>query len=444
MPALVELLAARHLGGPLPDDVVDLMRPLDAARDEVHACLRRAFRWMEQARYRPEDFSLGLAAFFAVQMPNVLPGMWGGAVPPITTAGRHTRLDDFLAANPYRPHRPGDRLLDVGCGFPPLTSVDTAARFPDVEVTAIDPAFGEYLVYDDREDYACLDATGDVRFVTGAAITPERRAALYRDMDATRARFTALRDALLPLLPPGDALAEASNARGRIVRRPVAGYERPNLRFLEVGIGAEGLPSVDVIRCMNLLFYYPRDFYDVTRAWAARLLRPGGLLISGYNAPFGENSMYFVWRRDPEALTPVEFAFDATLLRSLSPAFFGYCDDEEERALLCPVLAAVAEDTAFRAKLDAAYDAALAATGLASRRPDGFLGGLPSGSDPAWVRAAWRDLEARLRDGGWPERAAEALTRVTGRRAWRNAVGHLAVDPLEWGCRPLDSNGTIH
>ncbi|MEZ4553652.1 MAG: hypothetical protein R3B59_07060 [Dehalococcoidia bacterium] len=444
MPALIELLAARHLGGPLPDDVVDLMRPLDAAREEVHACLRRAFRWMELARYRPQDFSYGLAAFFAVQMPNVLPGMWGGAVPPITTAGRHARLDEFLAANPYWQPAPGARLLDVGCGFPPLTALDTATRLPNIEVTAIDPAFGRYLVYDDLEDYACLDEHSDVRFVTGAAITPERRAALYRDMDATRARFTALREALLPLLPPGDAPAEASDVRGRIVRHPIAAYERPNLHFLEVGIGADGLPPVDVVRCMNVLFYFPRDFYDVTRAWAARQLRPGGLFISGYNAPLGENSMYFVWRRDPEALTPVEFAFDATLLRALSPAFFGFRDDEEERALLCPVLAALAEDTAFRAALDAACDAALAATGLASRRPDGFLGGLPPNADPARVRAAWRDLEARLRDGGWPERAAEALTRVTGRRAWRNAVGHLAVDPLEWGYRPLDSNRAIH
>lgn len=45
----------------MPEDFVALMRPLDGAREEVHACLRRAFRWMEQARYQPEDFSQGLA-----------------------------------------------------------------------------------------------------------------------------------------------------------------------------------------------------------------------------------------------------------------------------------------------------------------------------------------------------------------------------------------------
>lgn len=149
--------------------------------------------------------------------------------------------------------------------------------------------------------------------------------------------------------------------------------------------------------------------------------------------------MYFVWQRTADALVPREFAFDATLLRALAPAFFGFQDREEERALLCQLLAALAGDDAFRAGLDTAYDAALAATGLAARRPDGFLGGLPPGADPAWVRQAWRDLEARLRDEAWPERAAEVLTRATGRRAWRNAVGHLAVDPLEWGWEPLAS-----
>lgn len=433
MATLVELLAAHHLGGALAEDAVELMRPLDGAREEVHACLRRAFRWMEQARFRPEDFSLALASFFAVQMPNVLPGMCGGMVPPITTAGRHERLDEFVAGNPYWQPKAGARLLDVGCGFPPLTALDTAERLPGLEVTAIDPAFGSYLVYDERGDYACLDAAGEVRFVTGGAITPERRAALYRDMDATRARFAGLRDALLPLLPAGEGPAEAGDERGRIVRQPIAQYERPNLRFLETGIGAAGLPAVDVVRVMNVLLYFPPEFAAETRAWAARLLRPGGLFLSGYNAPLGENAMYFVWRRELDALTPVEFAFDATLLRALSPAFFGYRDDEEERSLLCPVLAAFAGDAGFRAELDRAYDAALDATGLASRGADGYLGGLPPNADPWWVRSAWRALEVRLREEGWPERAAEALTRATGRRAWQNAVGHVAVDPGEWG-----------
>lgn len=441
MPTLTELLASRHLGGPLAPDAIELMRPLDGAREEVHACLRRAFRWMEQAQFRPEDFSLALASFFAVQMPNVLPGMWGGMVPPITTAGRHAPLDAFVAANPYLELTGGGRFLDVGCGFPPLTALDTAERFPGLEVTAIDPAFGTYLVYDELGDYAYLDAAGDVRFVTGGAITPERRAALYRDMPATRARFATLRDRLLPLLPTGDGPAEASDEQGRLVRRPIAQYTRPNLRFLERGIGAEGLEPADVVRVMNVLLYFPRSFAAETRAWAARLLRPGGLFISGYNAPLGENSMYFVWRREGEALVPLEFAFDATLLRALSPAFFGYRDDEEERSLLCQVLAALAGEEAFVAARDVAFDAALAETGLASRRADGFLGGLPPNADPAWVRGAWRAFEARLRDEGWPERAAEALRAATGRRAWRNAVGHLAVDPGEWGWAPVPVNG---
>ena len=59
----------------------------------------------------------------------------------------------------------------------------------------------------------------------------------------------------------------------------------------------------------------------------------------------------------------------------------------------------------------------------------------------ALTEAGNEKVEALLRDEGWPERAAEALTAATGRRAWRNAVGHLAVDPGEWGWAPVPVNG---
>lgn len=37
MPTLVEQLAAQHLGGPLPADFIETMRPLDDEREEVQA-----------------------------------------------------------------------------------------------------------------------------------------------------------------------------------------------------------------------------------------------------------------------------------------------------------------------------------------------------------------------------------------------------------------------
>lgn len=41
MPTLVEELAARHLGGPLPADFIAIMAPLDDAGEETEAFLRR-------------------------------------------------------------------------------------------------------------------------------------------------------------------------------------------------------------------------------------------------------------------------------------------------------------------------------------------------------------------------------------------------------------------
>jgi len=60
---------------------------------------------------------------------KILPGAWGGSVPPITQKGRHSAIDDYLARNPWRPLRDGDRLLDLGCGF---LAVELAEELLDV------------------------------------------------------------------------------------------------------------------------------------------------------------------------------------------------------------------------------------------------------------------------------------------------------------------------
>lgn len=440
MPTLVEQLAQEHLGGPLPPDFIELMRPLDDEREEVRACLRRAFRWMELARFRPSDFSFQLAQFLAKVMPGSIPGAWGGAPPPITMPGRHERLDDYVAQNPYWQPTPGARFIDVGCGFPPVTAMDTAGRFPDMAVLAIDPAFGQYLVYDDVGDHACFDADGAVRFVGSGGLNPARSETLRRNAEATRARFDALRVRLLPLLPDGVDPAEASNAEGRIVRDPMAQFAAPNLSFQEVGIGAAGLPDADIVRCMNVLLYFDAPFYRNARAWAGRLLRSGGLFIHGTDATnAGRAAMYFTWRREAEVLVPLEFAVDPVVLRALLPiSWHGFHDDDEEHSLRNAVIGTLwSSDAAFRAAFDTNLDALLAELGFYARRPDGFLSGPPTGASSASIWDAWRTIESRLASEGWIDRAAEVLQRATGKRAWRNCIGHLAVDPTEWGWEPV-------
>src|SRR5512132_3258310 len=154
----------RYFDGRLSPPVVELLRGLDHADASAHAFADRAFRLMQAARIEATDISHLTAWQIGVIAPHVLPSAWGGRIPPITAIGRHKLIDEYLLANPW--HRPAGRglLVDLGCGFPPVTTIDSATRLEDWDVIGADPAFGRYLVYDEIGDYACFSDPTSPRY----------------------------------------------------------------------------------------------------------------------------------------------------------------------------------------------------------------------------------------------------------------------------------------
>lgn len=59
-------------------------------------------------------------------------------------------------------------------------------------VIGVDPSFSRYLVYDERDNYACFDDDGHLRYYHTSSIDP--------DPAATRARFHRLLHRLRPIL----------------------------------------------------------------------------------------------------------------------------------------------------------------------------------------------------------------------------------------------------
>lgn len=112
------------------------------------------------ARLEPADLSLFTAWLIGFSAPRTVPSAWNGTVPPITMPRRHHRLDDYIAGNWWHRSQEEPVLVDLGCGFPPFTTIESAARLPNWQVIGVDPAFGRYLVYDERGDYACVDDGG--------------------------------------------------------------------------------------------------------------------------------------------------------------------------------------------------------------------------------------------------------------------------------------------
>jgi hypothetical protein len=422
----VEELCDRYLGGRPSEVVLQLLRNVERQRPEVRDFVERAFRLMALSKFDPRDIAPAVARFFAVLAPSILPGAWGGMVPPITLPGRHKKIDAYLRSNPWTKFEAGTVLLDLGCGFPPQTSMDAADAFPEWQIVGADPSFEPYLLYDERENYASFDHNGRLRYFQ--ASRPEEFLALYSDRNATMQRFSEAFAQLLPSLPTDELeLAKVEHNGMRLHRHALRTYERSNLKFVQGGFGSSNLPEAGVVRSFNVLIYFDADFRRQAEAWVVRVLSPGGLFVCGRDDAASLNAHYSVYRNEDGRLVEKEFAFGAETVRH--SAWFALHDGERETWRLAELLGMLRSDREFLHDYDARLDTLLADNGIAVRDGNGCLAEPPNPIDPARALRAYeailREIEAEFAD-----RAVSVLQRA-GLNAWRNPVGHIAVGALQ-------------
>ena len=418
----VEDLCDRYLGGRPSEAALQVLRNAEQQRPEVRDFVERAFRLMALSKFDPRDFSPFVARFFTVIAPGILPGAWGGMVPPFTLPRRHRKIDAYLRSNEWASFEPGTVLLDVGCGFPPQTSIEAAEAFPDWRIVGVDPTFEQYLLYDERENYACLDQAGRVRYFQAGR--PEEFLRLYSDRNATIQHFSQAFAQLLAGLPVDDGTLSTSEHSGRrLVRHPLSAYERPNLKFVQGGFGSKGLPQAGVVRSFNVLIYYDADFRRQAEEWVAQVLRPGGLFVCGRDDSESLNAHYSVYRSEDGRLVQKEFAFGIEMVRHC--VWFALQDGERETWRLAELLGILRSDREFRRDYDARLDALLAANRMAFRDENGCLIEPPDPIEPARALSVYHQMVGEI-EAEFADRAISVLQRA-GLHAWRNPVGHIAV-----------------
>jgi hypothetical protein len=418
----VEELCDRYLGARPSEAVLQLLKNAEQQRPEVRDFVERAFRLMALSKFHPRDLSPAVARFLVIFAPSILPGAWGGIVPPITLAGRHKKIDAYLRSNPWTTFSPGIVLLDVGCGFPPQTSMDAAEAFPEWQIVGADPAFDPYLLYDERGNYASFDLNGTLRYFQPGR--PEEFLTLYADRPATIQHFSKAFAQLLPGLPIDEGtLSTAEQGGMRLLRHPMRIYERSNLRFIQGGFGSSDLPQAGVVRGFNVLLYFDADFRRKAEAWVAKTLHPGGLFICGRDDWASLNAYYSVYRNEGGVLVEKEFAFGAETVRHC--AWFSLHDGERETWRLAELLGILRSDRNFVRDYDARLDVLLAENGIAVRDADGYLAEPANPIDPARALPAYQII-VRVIEAEFADRAVSVLQRA-GLNAWRNPVGHIAV-----------------
>lgn len=419
----------RHFAGRLSPAVLEKLADLPAQRADVRAVVERLFRMMRRGGFDAADLSPSQGAFLGSMVAKVLPGAWGGRIPPITFADRHGKLDQYVATTRWLRHDAPGTFLDLGCGFPPLTTVETADHFADWQVWGVDPLIPAYLLYDERGNYAIFDDQRRAQYFQPVVPSASNWNLLLADAAATRSRFEALLATLLEGAGGGACRSTAPIEQhgARLLIDPVQHYGRRNLSFAAGSIGSIPLAGADVIRCFNVLGYYDDPFRQRALDWLAGILREGGLLLCGSNVGRSAASRYFVYQKVDGRLRGREFVFgiDNLCPHSINP-WYAQHEDDREVGLLMDLIRALRSAPQLIASLLARSDALRAEYGISPRQADGYYGDSDATLLPWELSDRAASIGERLDAEGFSEQAAAVLTRA-GYAARRSEVGHVAV-----------------
>ncbi len=365
-------LVERHLGARLPEDLATSV-DLKELPPDTRAFIERMLALMRRAGYGVAQFNLALIRWLSVTIPTMLPRAWGGRIPPITLPGRHQKLDAYVAGAFRPPFEKTPVYVDIGCGFPPVTTADTARALPDWQVFGVDRSFADYVLYDKAGHYACFDQTGEFEYFQ-ASMDPSGRA-LYEDPAGTRRHFESLFGELCPLLPESDSKVSQSIAKGgcKLIHHHIRDFETGNLTLVKEDLMQLDLPPATVIRCMNILIYFDSRSREKMLGHAGKLLADEGLLIAGTNG-YGIQTRYAVYRKNNDGLHPCEFAFSLDNLGHIVfMPWFSIFENDPEAMLLAELIGTIRGDDQFWPSFSGRVDELLQSQEICSRGPEGFL-----------------------------------------------------------------------
>ena len=419
-------LVEKFLGRPLPNSLADDIN-FPELPSEARDVILRMLTLMKRALYPATEFNPHMIRLLGTITPGMLPSAWGGRIPPVTSPGRHVKLDTYVSQRNWTPGNGQAVYIDLGCGFPPVTTADTAGFMPDWEVIGVDLSFARYVLYDADGQYACFNKEGEFLY-----FQPQMKP-LHDNRESERVRFKSLFADLLPLLKTREGRTSQTVEKNghKLVYDHIRDYERENLKFIESDIESLDVPPARVIRCMNVLLYFNKKVRAEMMSAIGQMLAKDGLLISGMNHPFGIYNRYAVYGRAGWGISPTEFAFSPDNLRPLGVGPWLTINDEDEEAnLLADLTGAIRADKFFWQEFNQFVDELQVKYEICMRGEDGFNRfpedalTEPPGVLQQKTTALWRDVDAE----GYTNGAVDALTRA-GYQAWKNSVGDIAVLP---------------
>lgn len=420
----------QYFDGQLSSNQLQFLSSLDINNQEAVAFAEAVMANMKRVSLPPKDIAELVFWELGSIVPKILPNAWGGIVPPITFPNRHVLIEKYMAHNQWKSLSDGATVLDIGCGFPPLTSADMAARFPSVNFIGADPSFGKYTVSDAEGNYACILEDGSLKYMQPANISTHHWNDVFDDLESTKSKFLGMFRQLLSYLPATESPTESESFAMdgmQITRNPLRQYARANLSFMQEGIGSDALPgNLDMIRCMNVLLYFDPPFRAYALAWAAEHLKEGGLFICGLNYAQSVNCRFSVYQKHHGKMVLREFAFSLDNIRpSEIVTFYNFRSDDFEQDNLMNLVALLRGDNHFMQSFNIGFDSLLEQNKICSRKPDGYLGFIDVSAPPGELQLSMQRTTLQLGDA-FGQQAASVL-QSAGLKAWVNEIGFVGV-----------------
>jgi hypothetical protein len=383
----IEAINRDYFDGGLSPGFLEGLTALPTNRPDVRAFIERMVRFVRRADIQGRDLSALQGVVLGSLLARLLPGAWEGRVPPITVKNRHVKIDDFILDNRYLEAGRAGSMLDLGCGFPPETTVGSADKLEGWTIRGSDPSMPAWMIYDAEGTYAAFDAGGAMLYCQPSAPTVENWNALLQNLDATTQRFRRLAEAM-----GGPSRGSSTAPDGsRLIVDPKQAFERPGLTFGVGGIGEIDAANHDVVRCLNVLFYFDDAFCERALAWFHTTLSEGGILLIGADWAMTTECRCLVYQRVDRRLEPREFLFSLDNVAPLGVvSFFALHDDDRTQSLLARLVRRLRQHAPFLRRYYEVTDALRAKYGICPRGPDGFYGSIDATMSPdqLWQGAA--------------------------------------------------------
>lgn len=417
--AFVQDLNDRFFKGELSEPFQEKLRQLPMDRPDVYAFIERIFGFAHLNGSPAKDLSLQQATTMGTLLARILPGAWEGRVPPITLQGRHAVIDQYIKKNHWL-SSPGKSMLDIGCGFPPFTTIESAQYLSDWNIIGADPSLPAYLIYDAEGNYATLDEDKSTVYFQPAVPTFENWNKLLSNSTDTKKHFENLLDELL--------VHSNGLEFPRLERDPIKNYETNQLSFIKGGIGQIDTKPKDVIRCFNVLYYFDHQFQDNAIQWFADNTSEGGIVLFGGDWAASTECYYHIYKKIDHQLVKKEFAFSIDCICPFGIVTWYAMHDDPQKVELAGYIRIIRSDSSFMNAFYAFHDAQRQKYRICPRDEQGYYGMIDPSIPPQDLYTLAGTILTELMDAGFHQKAVDVLKNA-GLKARVNEVGHIAVEP---------------